>query len=570
MRGHPGYASPPGPRPSYSREHDVLLRAREWLEQHCPGRYEAIFSNRFYLRSPTGAAPRGMVARCWRCSIFPENLLRGDNQNDIPMMAHPPSRLPRQLCSGGEGLGRDHPIATAMTASSATLWAAGTDLSGLNRRKQVATARQKGRMSFLPGCFQSANFNRNLRGISTGKLKLQGVLCSGTNGKRGGAMSGADLLNMMSGLIGSPPTGRRTPPAGPGGGAARGGVRERSGGRRCWCVRPAALLGAGKLWDGAPPPRSPGEAGPRRPSSRGRSCWSSFSRWPGRSQAAEALLARPEDYPEELLELAVRNPEALDFVVRYPPEKDAQPTRLCGRSGRGDLPPADAVGPRWGCAPYGDGPDGPERLRPHRPGYGGMRTDRGWVRSPPGQWPSTRTRRDTMWRARAPKWELMSTGCQHFGLVAGSFLWTAPSWCGSWRTDSPSCAAWAPAISTPPRATSFDHRGGGTGSSTSTTPTAAPTVRSCGTMTPWPPRSATSGPIRWLDKEKRRRASVRMGLGAAAFCGGSALPLQEVAGLHVGGGQGEGQGYFCRACPVRGPPTQRSPCASGWPWPPPG
>ena len=31
------------------QEYDQLLRARAWLEEHCPERYEAIFSNRYYL-----------------------------------------------------------------------------------------------------------------------------------------------------------------------------------------------------------------------------------------------------------------------------------------------------------------------------------------------------------------------------------------------------------------------------------------------------------------------------------------------------------------------------------------
>ena len=46
------------------QEYDVLLRAREWLEEHCPGRYEAVFSNRFYLEiTHRGCNKGGMVAR---------------------------------------------------------------------------------------------------------------------------------------------------------------------------------------------------------------------------------------------------------------------------------------------------------------------------------------------------------------------------------------------------------------------------------------------------------------------------------------------------------------------------
>ena len=68
----------------------MLLRAREWLEEHCPGRYEAVFSNRFYLEiTHRGCNKGGMVARLLEMLHIPrENLYCvGDNQNDIPMMA---------------------------------------------------------------------------------------------------------------------------------------------------------------------------------------------------------------------------------------------------------------------------------------------------------------------------------------------------------------------------------------------------------------------------------------------------------------------------------------------------
>ena len=72
------------------QEYDVLLRAREWLEEHCPGRYEAGFSNRGYLEiTHRGCNKGGMVARLLEMLHIPrENLYCvGDNQNDIPMMA---------------------------------------------------------------------------------------------------------------------------------------------------------------------------------------------------------------------------------------------------------------------------------------------------------------------------------------------------------------------------------------------------------------------------------------------------------------------------------------------------
>ena len=71
------------------QEYDELLKARSWLEEHCPGRYEAIFSNRYYLEiTHRGCNKGGMVAQLLELLHIPrENLYCvGDNQNDIPML----------------------------------------------------------------------------------------------------------------------------------------------------------------------------------------------------------------------------------------------------------------------------------------------------------------------------------------------------------------------------------------------------------------------------------------------------------------------------------------------------
>ncbi|MBQ3134290.1 MAG: HAD-IIB family hydrolase [Oscillospiraceae bacterium] len=75
--------------------HETLLRAREWLETNCPGRYEAIFSNHYYLElTDRGSNKGGMAARVADgLGIGPEHIwCVGDNQNDIPMLAL--SRVP--------------------------------------------------------------------------------------------------------------------------------------------------------------------------------------------------------------------------------------------------------------------------------------------------------------------------------------------------------------------------------------------------------------------------------------------------------------------------------------------
>ncbi len=71
-------------------EHEPLLRAREWLAKAWPGRYEAIFSNHYYLElTQKGSNKGGMVDQLAEMlHIRPENIYCvGDNQNDIPMLA---------------------------------------------------------------------------------------------------------------------------------------------------------------------------------------------------------------------------------------------------------------------------------------------------------------------------------------------------------------------------------------------------------------------------------------------------------------------------------------------------
>ena len=72
------------------QEYRELLKARDWLEAHCPGRYEAVFSNRYYLEiTHRGCNKGGMVKRLLELLQIPREKLYcvGDNQNDIPMLA---------------------------------------------------------------------------------------------------------------------------------------------------------------------------------------------------------------------------------------------------------------------------------------------------------------------------------------------------------------------------------------------------------------------------------------------------------------------------------------------------
>ena len=73
----------------FHQDHEILLAARAFLQEAYPGRYEAIFSNDWYLEiTRAGCNKGGMVARlAGLLGIAPDCVYCvGDNQNDIPML----------------------------------------------------------------------------------------------------------------------------------------------------------------------------------------------------------------------------------------------------------------------------------------------------------------------------------------------------------------------------------------------------------------------------------------------------------------------------------------------------
>lgn len=72
---------------------------------------------------------------------------------------------------------------------------------------------------------------------------------------------------------------------------------------------------------------------------------------PGLPQAA-AILENPAHYPEELLELLLRNPETIDFVLGYPTREEGGDFQY--EAGGGGMPHLLQWDPRWGYHPYGD------------------------------------------------------------------------------------------------------------------------------------------------------------------------------------------------------------------------
>ena len=104
----------------FHEQREVLLQVQARMLEQLGNRYEAIFSNHYYLEiTRKGSTKGGMVARVARMlGIAPEGVYCvGDNQNDIPMLAlsaipFAPANCAREvrdwgakiLCGCGEGV----------------------------------------------------------------------------------------------------------------------------------------------------------------------------------------------------------------------------------------------------------------------------------------------------------------------------------------------------------------------------------------------------------------------------------------------------------------------------------
>ena len=67
----------------------------------------------------------------------------------------------------------------------------------------------------------------------------------------------------------------------------------------------------------------------------------------------EILEATGEEYPKELVELAMSNPEAMDFVLHYPKKKDRKAAETIGKWKDGQIPHLLQWDERWGYSEYG-------------------------------------------------------------------------------------------------------------------------------------------------------------------------------------------------------------------------
>ena len=133
-------------------------------------------------------------------------------------------------------------------------------------------------------------------------------------------------------------------------------------------------------------------------------------------KAAE-ILSHLEDYPQELLELLLRNPETVDFVKDYPQDRDSAPADQVDEAAQGEYPLLLQWDPRWGYAAYGDGlmalnGCGPTALSMVICGLTGEKSATPYAVAQYAQ------EMGYYVDGVGTSWELMSAGCQHFGLSA--------------------------------------------------------------------------------------------------------------------------------------------------------
>lgn len=139
--------------------------------------------------------------------------------------------------------------------------------------------------------------------------------------------------------------------------------------------------------------------------------------WESETDKLSQILDNPDLYPERLQELAVKNPEAIDFVLEYPEKSDLPPADTIGEvPGDGTIPLLLQWDERWGYAPYGSDTIvavsgcGPTCIAMVACGLTGDNT------ITPAVVASYASEAGFLTDTNDTSWELMTVGCQHFGI----------------------------------------------------------------------------------------------------------------------------------------------------------
>ena len=128
-------------------------------------------------------------------------------------------------------------------------------------------------------------------------------------------------------------------------------------------------------------------------------------------------LSRSLFFTTQLLELVARNPETAQFVLDYPEVKDDPPGETVGQVTKGTFPLLMQWDSRWGYQTYGDGlmalnGCGPTALSMVICGLTGDDTVTPWTVA------QYADQQGYYVDGAGSSWDLMRTGCEHFGLTA--------------------------------------------------------------------------------------------------------------------------------------------------------
>lgn len=128
------------------------------------------------------------------------------------------------------------------------------------------------------------------------------------------------------------------------------------------------------------------------------------------------MLQNLSDYPEDLHKMVVENSETLDFVLDYPEKKDTVAADTIGEVTKGTIPLLLQWDSRWGYSPYGDSiigasGCGPTCIAMVASGLTG-RSD-----ITPAKVAEYSMEGGFLTSEADTKWDLMSYGCERFGIT---------------------------------------------------------------------------------------------------------------------------------------------------------
>lgn len=150
----------------------------------------------------------------------------------------------------------------------------------------------------------------------------------------------------------------------------------------------------------------------------------------------QPMLDEPSRWPADVAALLARNEEALGFVLAYPSLIiDAAPPARVEEAVRGSFPTLLQWDARWGCTPYGGSilaitGCGPTALSVVACGLTG---DASLTPAAIAAW----AQRQGYAGADGTSWELMRSGCEHFGLYAQELSLTEAAVFGALEAGQP-------------------------------------------------------------------------------------------------------------------------------------